>query len=140
MIRLTRRYRFSASHRLHTDRLSESENQELYGKCSNPHGHGHDYLLAVSLRGPIDPVSGRAADVAALDGLVRDRVLAAFDHSDLNVEIPALIPTTENLALEIRDRLRRHWAAAFPGDWPKLDKIRIAETRKNAFEVNNEEQ
>lgn len=140
MIRLTRRYRFSASHRLHTGRLSESENQELYGRCSNPYGHGHNYVVEVSLHGPIDPVSGRAADVAALDNLVRDQVLAAFDHRDLNVEIPALVPTTENLALEIRSRLRRRWAAAFPGDWPKLEKIRIAETTRNAFEITNEEQ
>ncbi len=139
MIRLTRRYRFSASHRLHTDRLSESENKKLYGKCTNPYGHGHDYLLEVSLHGPIDPVSGRAADVAALDGLVRHQVLASFDHRDLNAGVPAMIPTTENLAREIRNRLRRHWAEAFPGAWPKLEKIRIAETRRNAFELTNEE-
>ena len=139
MIQLTRRYRFSASHRLHTDRLSENQNRELYGKCSNPYGHGHDYLNHVCVRGPVDPVSGRVADVAALDGLVRDRVLAAFDHKNLNVEIPALVPTTENLAFEIRNRLQRRWAAIFPGGWPKLDKIRIAETRRNAFEITDEE-
>jgi 6-pyruvoyltetrahydropterin/6-carboxytetrahydropterin synthase len=139
MIRLTRRFRFSASHRLHTDRLSENQNRELYGKCNNPHGHGHDYTLEVSLRGPVDPVSGRVPDVAALDKLVREQVLAAFDHKNLNREIPALVPTAENLALEIRSRLQRGWAADFPGGWPKLDRIRIAETRRNAFEIANEE-
>ena len=89
MIRLTRRYRFSASHRLHADGISEAENRALYGKCNNPHGHGHDYVLDVSLRGRVDGETGRVADVAALDRLVRERVLEAFDQRNLNAEVAA---------------------------------------------------
>lgn len=138
MIRVTRRYRFSASHRLHAGVLSEAENRELYGKCNNPHGHGHDYLLEVSASGPIDPRSGRGVDVGALDRLVREGVLEVFDHKNMNAEIPefaARVPTTENLALEIRRRLLAGWSRAFGENPPKLARIRIHETKKNIFEV-----
>ncbi|MGE5647880.1 MAG: 6-carboxytetrahydropterin synthase [Acidobacteriota bacterium] len=134
MIRLTRRYRFSASHRLHSDALTEQANRNLYGKCNNPHGHGHNYSVEVSVRGPVDPDSGRAADIDALDALVRRTVLDAFDHRDLNSEVPefaGLVPTTENLAVEIRRRLLGSWPEAFP----KLDRIRIDETKRNRFEL-----
>ncbi len=140
MIRLTRRYRFSASHRLHAQGLSEEDNRALYGKCNNPHGHGHDYVLDVSVRGPVDPESGRVADLVALDGLVREQVLEPFDHHDLNSEIPAFaerVPTTENLAIEIRSRLCARWGSVFPGEAPALDAIRIQETKRNRFELFN---
>ena len=139
MIRLTRRYRFSASHRLHARGLSEAENRELYGKCNNPYGHGHDYLLEVGVRGPVEERSGRVADVAALDRLVGGEVIRAFDHRDLNQDVPefaSVVPTTENLALEVERRLRRNWSAAFPGEWPRLDRIRIRETKRNIFEIS----
>jgi 6-pyruvoyltetrahydropterin/6-carboxytetrahydropterin synthase len=139
LIRLTRRYRFSSSHRLDAAGLTEEANRTLYGKCNNPYGHGHDYVLEVSLRGPLDPETGRAADWKALDALVRTEVLRAFDHKNLNAEVPAfaaVVPTTENLALEIRRRLLRNWAAAFPGVWPRLDRIRIEETKRNSFELS----
>ena len=74
MIRVTRRYEFSASHRLHAPGLTEEENGRLYGKCNNPFGHGHNYVLEVSVRGPVDPRSGRAVDPTKIDGLVRERV------------------------------------------------------------------
>jgi 6-pyruvoyltetrahydropterin/6-carboxytetrahydropterin synthase len=138
MIRLTRRYRFSASHRLHARELSEAENRELYGRCSNPCGHGHDYLLEISVRGPVEERSGQVADVAALDRLVGGEVIRAFDHRDLNQDVPefaSLVPTTENLALEVERRLRRNWSAVFPGEWPRLDRIRIRETKRNIFEI-----
>lgn len=134
MIRLTRRYRFSALHRLQAPQLSESENRELYGKCSNPFGHGHDYVLEVSVRGPVDPVSGRVAEAGALDRLVDEEVLRAFDHQDLNAELEA-VPTTENLALEIRGRLLRSWEKVFPGQWPRLARVRVSETARNAIEI-----
>ena len=140
MIRLTRRYRFSASHRLHAAGLSEAQNRALYGKCSNPHGHGHDYALEVSLRGPVDAETGRAVDLAALDALVREQVIEPFDHHDLNAEVPAFaarVPTTENLAIEIRSRLARRWREAFPGVAPALDGIRIQETKRNRIELNH---
>ena len=143
MIRLTRRYRFSASHRLHTVRLSEAENRELYGKCSHPYGHGHDYVLEVSVCGPLEPASGRVVAPAALDRLVAAEVLRPFDHRNLNAEVAefaAAVPTTESLALEVRRRLSRRWASEFPSGWPKLEKIGIRETKRNRFELAAEEQ
>lgn len=138
MIRLTRRYRFSASHRLHSQQLSEARNRELYGQCNNPLGHGHDYLLEVGVRGPVDQRSGRVADVAALDGLVAGEVIRPFDHRNLNqdvAEFASTVPTAENLALEVERRLRARWSGVFPGEWPRLERIRIWETKRNAIEL-----
>jgi 6-pyruvoyltetrahydropterin/6-carboxytetrahydropterin synthase len=140
LIRVTRRYEFSASHRLHAASLSEDENRRLYGKCNNPFGHGHNYVLEVSVRGPVDPRSGRAVDPAALDRLVREKVLRALDHKNLNEQIAAfdrVVPTSENLGLLIHERLKQGWTAVFPGDWPRLEKVRIAETARNIFEVSD---
>ncbi len=89
MIRVTRKYRFSSSHRLHATGLSDAENAVLYGKCNNPYGHGHDYEIEVSARGPLEPRSGRAIDPAALDRLVEEQVLRPFDHKYLNTESAA---------------------------------------------------
>ena len=140
MIRVTRRYRFSASHRLHAASLSDERNRELYGKCDNPYGHGHNYEIAVSARGPLDPRSGRVLDPAALDRLVDEQVLRPFDHRNLNEEVPEFqnaVPTTENLANEIFRRLHVHWKSAFPGGGPVLEKVSIAETPRNIFEVTD---
>ena len=140
MIRVTRRYEFSASHRLNAAGLPEDENRRLYGKCNNPYGHGHNYVLEVSVRGPVEAVSGRAVDPAALDRLVRDRVIRAFDHKNLNEEIElfrSVVPTTENLSLLIHRRLKQSWSSVFSGQWPSLEKVRIAETARNIFEVRD---
>ena len=139
MTRLTRRYRFCASHRLHAPRLSDAENRELYGKCNNPHGHGHNYTLEVSVTGPVDGATGRVLSVGDLDRLVGERVLEKFDHRNLNEQIPEfarVAPTTENLALEIRRRLSAHWKTAFPGPSPALERVRIYETKRNIFELS----
>jgi 6-pyruvoyltetrahydropterin/6-carboxytetrahydropterin synthase len=139
VIRVTRAYRFSASHRLHAPGLSDSENAELYGKCNNPYGHGHNYLIEVSARGPVEDRSGRALDPRALDRLVKEQVLEPFDQQNLNAGSAAfeeLVPTTENLAREIYRRLAVSWPSAFPGAWPVLEKVRIAETPRNIFEVS----
>ena len=139
MIRVTRRYEFSASHRLHAPGLTEEENGRLYGKCNNPFGHGHNYVLEVSVVGPVQAWSGRAVDPAALDQLVHERVLRAFDHKNLNEEIELfrrVVPTTENLGLLIHERLKDAWAGVFAGEWPQLEKVRIAETERNIFEVS----
>jgi 6-pyruvoyltetrahydropterin/6-carboxytetrahydropterin synthase len=139
MIRVTRKYRFSASHRLHTAALSDEENRVLYGKCDNPYGHGHNYEIAVSARGPLDPRTARVLDPAMLDRLVEEQVLRPFDHRNLNEEIPEFlgsVPTTENLANEIFRRLEAHWKSVFPTDGPALEKIGIAETPRNIFEVS----
>ena len=141
MIRVTRRYRFAASHRLHAPTLSEAENRELYGKCNNPFGHGHDYELDVSVRGPLDASTGRVLDVRVLDALVRREVVEPFDHANLNEQavFRAVVPTSENLGGEVVRRLKRNWSAVFPGEWPKLEKVRIAETARNGFEVSSHE-
>ncbi len=138
MTRLTRRYRISASHRLHSPALSEEENRRVFGKCNNPHGHGHDYTLEVTARGPVDERTGTLLSLDALDRLVRERVLDAFHLKDLNqqsAEFAGAIPTTENLASAIAARLSTHWRQTFPGPWPELDRIRILETRNNRFET-----
>jgi 6-pyruvoyltetrahydropterin/6-carboxytetrahydropterin synthase len=138
MIRLTRRYRFCASHRLHSPCLSEAENREVYGKCNNPHGHGHNYTLEVSVTGPLDEATGQVAPVDRLDRLVHEQVLERLNNRNLNVEVPefaGVVPTTENLALEIRRRLSENWGKAFNGLAPGLGRIRIYETPRNIFEV-----
>lgn len=142
MFRVTRRYQFAASHRLHSTQLSEDENQRIYGKCNNPFGHGHNYRLEVSAAGPADENTGVAAPLGALDELVRQQVLAPFDHRNLNADTDAFlgcVPTTENLAREIGRRLKRQWRTAFAGEWPKLERIRIEETARNIFELRADE-
>jgi 6-pyruvoyltetrahydropterin/6-carboxytetrahydropterin synthase len=129
---LTRRYRFAASHRLHADALSEEENRRLYGKCNNPYGHGHDYVLEVTVEGAPD-ASGQIADRAALDRMVRERVLSRLDHMNLNQDLPEFgthVPTTENLASLIEKMLLEHWNLP-----ARLKRLRISETERNAFEL-----
>ena len=131
-VTLTRRYSFSASHRLHSSKMTEAENERLYGKCNNPYGHGHNYEVEVTLAGPIDPATGMIANLAELDAFVQKQVLADFDHRYLNEEIPVFkktVPTTENLCIEIYNRLK-----AFPG--ARLERVRIEETSKNSFEYS----
>jgi 6-pyruvoyltetrahydropterin/6-carboxytetrahydropterin synthase len=142
LFHVTRRYGFAASHRLHSVALSEEANQQLYGKCNNPFGHGHNYVVEVSVRGPLDAATGRTVDIGLLDELVRRQVIAPFDHRNLNVEVAefgAVVPTSENLGYEICRRLKRNWKEVFPGEWPKLEKIRIGETPRNIFEVGADE-
>ncbi|HVH70004.1 MAG TPA: 6-carboxytetrahydropterin synthase [Candidatus Dormibacteraeota bacterium] len=129
-VELGRRYRFAASHRLHTPHLSEEENYRVFGKCSNPHGHGHNYVLEVSLSGKIDPTTGMIANLADLDAFVERLVLEEFDHRSLNDDVTAFrdtVPTTENLCIEIYRRLQK-----FPH--AKLERVRIQETGNNSFE------
>lgn len=142
MFRVTRRYQFAASHRLHSDQLSAEENRSLYGKCNNPYGHGHNYVVEVSVRGPVDEATGRTVDIVLLDELVRREVVQPFDHRNLNAEVDAFtkaVATSENLGFEICRRLKRNWKEVFPGEWPKLEKIRIGETARNIFEVGADE-
>lgn len=129
-ISLTRRYRFSASHRLHSRRFSEEQNRELYGKCSNPHGHGHNYVVEVTVGGPVDPATGMVANLGDLDPFVQREVVEAFDQKYLNEEIPEfreVVPTTENLCREVYRRLKTFPAA-------RLERVRIEETSNNSFE------
>jgi 6-pyruvoyltetrahydropterin/6-carboxytetrahydropterin synthase len=129
-IELGRRYRFAASHRLHSPQLDEEENRRVYGKCNNPYGHGHNYVLEVSVSGDVDPDTGMIANLADLDGFVEREVLEAFDHKSLNEEVPVFrenVPTTENLCMEIFQRLK-----TFPR--AKLERVRVEETGNNSFE------
>lgn len=131
---LTRRYRFSAAHRLHSPSLSEAANRDVFGKCNNPHGHGHDYVLEVTVAGAPD-ARGRLVPLGALDELVRSRILARYDHRNLNTDIPELagkVPTTEVVAETIEEELRRSWPAHFPA----LARIGIWETDRNIFETS----
>ena len=138
MTRVTRRYKFAASHRLHSGQFSAGENRALYGKCNNPHGHGHDYSLEVRVSGPPDPVSGQVINVATLDRLVNESVVQDFDHRYMNADVrefQELVPTSENILRVIEERLAAHWPSVFPGEWPRLEAIRLQETRRNLFEL-----
>ncbi|HEV2687062.1 MAG TPA: 6-carboxytetrahydropterin synthase [Bryobacteraceae bacterium] len=138
MTRVTRRYHFAASHRLYSSRFSEQENWELYGKCTNPYGHGHDYILDITVAGPVDAFSGQVVNVRVLDELVDAKILRDFDHRYLNADIGEFretVPTSENIIRVMQDRLRSQWHTAFPGEWPRLENIKLRETRRNLFEL-----
>lgn len=140
-MKLSRRYQFCASHRLHLDSLSEAENQELLGKCNNPYGHGHDYVLHVSVAGDVDPETGRLVDREELDRLVREDVLPRIDHKDMNAAVPEfanLNPTTENLAKVIGDWLCTAFRRRFGADGPRLAGLRLEETGRNTFDLSME--
>src|SRR5215470_8937827 len=98
---LHRRYRFSASHRLHSEQMSEEENTATYGKCNNPHGHGHNYVLEVTVSGQVDPATGMVCNLMDLDGWVHSRVIDRYDLQNLNTldEFGKTVPTTESLCL-----------------------------------------
>jgi 6-pyruvoyltetrahydropterin/6-carboxytetrahydropterin synthase len=133
-VELGRRYRFAASHRLHTAHLTEEENGRVFGKCNNPYGHGHNYVVEVSLSGDVDPATGMIANLAELDSFVERQVLEDFDHKSLNEDVPEFrdtVPTTENLCIEIFRRLQ-----SFPG--AKLERVRIQETGNNSFEYTGD--
>jgi 6-pyruvoyltetrahydropterin/6-carboxytetrahydropterin synthase len=137
-VRLSKRYGFAASHRLHSPALTDAENREIYGKCNNPYGHGHNYEIELTVRGTVDPVTGRVVDLAVLDDLAEKQFLAPFRHRNLNEEVPAFrtrVPTTENLALEVDRRLRAAWPEAFPNNGPQLEMVRIRETDRNICEI-----
>jgi len=129
-VELGRRYRFSASHRLYSANLSEAANREIYGKCANPHGHGHNYILEVSVSGPVDDATGMIANLADLDAFVERRVLDDYDYKSFNEDVAAfrsVVPTTENLCIDIFRRLK-------PFPHAKLERVRVQETGNNSFE------
>ena len=129
-VQLGRRYHFAASHRLHSAQLSEEENNRIYGKCNNPYGHGHNYTLEVRFSGVIDPTTGMIANLADLDAFVDRQVIEPFDHRSLQDEVSAFqeaVPTTENLCIEIFQRLK-----SFPS--ARLELVRVEETSNNSFE------
>ncbi|HEY6305777.1 MAG TPA: 6-carboxytetrahydropterin synthase [Candidatus Angelobacter sp.] len=127
---LTRRYWFSASHRLHCDAMSPAENQAVYGKCNNPHGHGHNYALEVTVAGPVDEETGMVCNLSDLDAFVRDNILERFGHENLNTlrEFQGVVPTTENLCRELYEILDKGFSLA------RIEKVRMEETMLNSFE------
>jgi 6-pyruvoyltetrahydropterin/6-carboxytetrahydropterin synthase len=127
---LTRRYWFSASHRLHCDSMSSEENRAVYGKCNNPHGHGHNYALEVTVGGRVDPQTGMICNLVDLDAFINEKILERFGHENLNTlkEFLEVVPTTENLCVEIYHILEKGFHHA------QVEKIRMEETMLNSFE------
>ena len=127
---LTRRYWFSASHRLHCDAMTEQENREVYGKCNNPHGHGHNYALEVTVAGPVDTKTGMICNLADLDEFVNREIIERFGHENLNTlsEFQGTVPTTEHLCVELYNILERGFRQA------QIEKVRMEETMLNSFE------
>lgn len=130
MIYLTRRAEFCASHRLHNPELSPEENDAVFGPCGNPHGHGHTYFLEVTVQGEIDPRTGMVMNLKTLKDIIQDHVVEAFDHRDLNRDVPVmagLVPTAENIAVRIWDIL-----SGKLGQTCQLYEVRLWETENSA--------
>ena len=129
-MKLTRRYRFAASHRLDSPALTAEQNRRLYGKCNNPFGHGHNYIIEVTLSGPVDEQTGMVCNLTDLDSFMEREVLARYDHENLNMlkEFVQEIPTTENLCIQIYEIVHRGFTHAH------LEKVRLEETMMNSFE------
>ena len=127
---LSRRYRVSASHRLHSDAMSAEENRSIYGKCNNPHGHGHNYTIQITVSGQVDAKTGMVCNLTDLDTFIEREVLARYDHENLNTlqEFAAQVPTTENLCVQIYEIVHRGFSRAH------LEKVRLEETMMNSFE------
>ncbi|RME41388.1 MAG: 6-carboxytetrahydropterin synthase [Planctomycetota bacterium] len=131
MVELTRAFEFSAAHRLWSETLSDEENLRIFGKCSNPHGHGHNYVLEVTVGGTPDEVTGTLIGPPELDRVVRERVIDPFDHKNLNVEVPefcTINPSVENIARVIWDRLVEVLGPQ------RLARVRVWETAKTYAE------
>ena len=126
---LTRRYLFSASHRLHSADMPEDWNRETYGKCNNPYGHGHNYQVEVTVSGAVDPSTGMVCNLVDLDNFVHAEILERFDRQNLNTlpEFKQVVPTTENLCIRVYEILQRGFRRAH------LEKVRMEETMMNSF-------
>lgn len=124
MVLLTRKAEFSAAHYYWNDAWSQQENEKVFGKCANRNGHGHNYTLEVTVAGEIDPVSGFVVDLKALKDVIEREVIRVYDHRHLNLEVPefrSVIPTSENIAIAIWNRLEKKIAGA------RLQRVRVYE-------------
>jgi 6-pyruvoyltetrahydropterin/6-carboxytetrahydropterin synthase len=130
---LSRRYHFSASHRLHTEAYDVERNREVYGKCNNPHGHGHNYTVAVTFSGEVDPVTGMVCNLADLDAFARTNLIDRFDHTNLNTLdcFEDSVSTTENLSIEVH-RIFQQFSLAH------LEQVHVEETSNNSFDFAGE--
>ena len=133
---LTRRYRFSASHRLHSPEMSAEENRSTYGKCNNPYGHGHNYTLEVTVSGQVDPATGMVCNLVDLDRCIEREVLSRYHLENLNVlqEFAVTVPTPENLCIGIYEILQRGFPQAH------LERVRLEETMMNSFEYSGSQE
>ena len=131
---LSRRYLFSASHRLHSEAMSKEENQSTYGKCNNPYGHGHNYIIQITVSGQVDEKTGMVCNLTDLDSFIEREVLARYDHENLNTlpEFSEQVPTTENLCIHIYEIVQRSFHQAH------LERVVIDETMMNSFEYAGE--
>lgn len=138
---LSRRYRFSATHRLYAPALSDAENRRIFGKCANDNGHGHNYQFYVTVAGQVHPETGVVCDIDALDALVHDRIISRYHHRHLNLDVEDyvdLVPTGENIVRRMWDLLE----GSVPGARPstsgraRLHRLRLIETRDNSFEYS----
>lgn len=129
MMEITRREEFSAAHRLFNPEFSDEKNQALYGLCANPHYHGHNYVLEVTLRGPVDPDTGMTYNLADLKSAVRREIIDEVDHKNLNEDAAEFmknrIPTAENIAISIWERLEAHITDGL------LHRVRLYENERN---------
>ena len=132
VVRATRRVHFSAAHRLYRPDWSDEQNAQVFGDCSNPNWHGHNYEVDVTVEGPVDPETGFVMDLKRLKEVLEERVVGDLDHRNLNVEVPwleGIIPTTENLVVAVWDRL----AGTLP-EGVRLARIVLHETPRNSVE------
>ena len=129
MIEITRREEFCAAHRLYNSELSIEQNDALYGKCSNPHYHGHNYVLEVTLRGPVNPETGMTYNLADMKNTLRSEVIDKLDHKNLNEDAAEFlknrIPTAENIVISIWERLEEHFESGL------LYRVRLFENERN---------
>ncbi len=138
MVHFSRRYRFSASHRLHTPGMSDEQNRATYGKCNNPFGHGHNYMVELTLAGPVAADTGFVVSLPALDALAQRELLDRFDHTHLNAHTAFsadFLPSTENLAFELQRIFAREVPLLDPTGRLRLSNIRIEETGNNSFDL-----
>ena len=130
IVRLSRRWKLAASHRLHAEGFDAERNQAVYGKCNNPHGHGHNYVIEVTVSGPVDRETGMVTNLSELDRFAAERLLARYDYANLNTleEFQELVPTTENFALAV-ERIFREYPHA------RLEHVHVEETPNNSFDT-----
>ena len=130
-VHLSRRYHFSASHRLHTESYDAAKNTAIFGKCNNLHGHGHNYTVQITLSGQVDTATGMVCNLVELDAFAQTNVLACFDHTNLNMLacFRDAVSTTENLSIEIHRIFQRFTAA-------HLERVHVEETSNNSFDFS----
>ncbi len=136
MLYLTRREVFSASHRLYNEKYSDEENLKIFGKCSNPNGHGHNYVLEVIVRGEINKSTGYVIDLKNLKEIIRENIIRKVDHKNLNMDVDfmaGIIPTAENIAIGIWNQLKEKIPSG------ELYSVKIYETENNYVEYRGKE-